>query len=166
MQILRKTSDILHSYTSVLAGIIVSVLTVLSVIGVIFRFVFDNPIVWLYELSLLMFSWIIFLGVAMAFKVNEHMNLTFIVDNLKPGKKYLAKQIIYFISLIFMVICVKEGFSIAGGTMNQYYNTIPVPKGIFYLSLPISAIPSIIHIILHMLDLKAENTVKISSIKN
>ena len=45
MQILRKTSDILHSYTSVLAGIIVSVLTVLSVIGVIFRFVFDNPIV-------------------------------------------------------------------------------------------------------------------------
>ena len=39
-----------------------------------------------------MFSWIIFLGVAMAFKVNEHMNLTFIVDNPKPGK-YLANKL-------------------------------------------------------------------------
>ena len=58
------------------------------------------------------------------------------------------------ICIIFLAIASIHGFKVTLSTWGQSYNTIPVRKGIFYLSFSLAAIPSIIHIIVHMIELK------------
>jgi TRAP-type C4-dicarboxylate transport system permease small subunit len=154
MNIVKKISDILYSITGTLAGILIAILTIASFTGVIFRFIFNNPIVWLFEFSILCFSWIIFFGVAMAFRTGDHMNLTFVVSHLPAKLQYIWKQGIYLICIIFFIIALKEGIAISKGTWFQSYNTIPLPVGLFYLALPVNAVPAIIHIIMKMLELE------------
>jgi TRAP-type C4-dicarboxylate transport system permease small subunit len=155
MKQLERLSQILDDITSSLSGILISVLTIATLGGVFYRYVLGKPLDWIYELTIVCFSWMIFLGIAMAFKKNEHIAISFVVDNLPPKASYYLRQIINLICLAFLLVAAYHGILVTMSTMSLYYDTIPVSKGIFYLSMPISAIPASIHILVHVLRLRA-----------
>lgn len=157
MRQLETLSRVLDDITSTISGILMSVLTILTLGGVFFRYVLGNPVAWIYEVTIVSFSWMIFLGMAMAFKNNEHISILFVVDNLSPRVKYYWKQIVNVLVLIFLVIACYQGVRVTMGTMGQSYNTIPVPRGIFYLAFPIGAVPSFVHVLLRILVLRKEH---------
>lgn len=154
MNVLKRISDALDNVVSTLSGAFMTVLTVLTLIGVFFRYVLGSPIAWVYEFTIVCFSWMIFLGAAMAFKNNEHISLTIVVGNLPPKLQYWWRQVIFAICIVFLAVGIFHGFKVVGGTWGQTYNTIPVPKGVFYLSFPLAGIPAIIHLIVQMFELK------------
>lgn len=154
MELFKKIDAALYKFSSAIAGILMIYLVASTLVGVFFRFVLGNPIAWIYEASIVSFSWIIFFGVAMAFKNNEHMSLEFVIANLKPLAEYILRQIINVVCLSFMIIGMYHATRIAARTWAQMYNTIPLPSGVFYLSFPLAAIPGISHIIMRMLTMK------------
>ena len=154
MELFKKIDEILYKISSVIVGVLMIFLTVSTLTGVFFRFVLGHPLAWVYEASIVSFSWIIFVGVAMAFKNHEHMSLEFVVENLNPKAKYILLQIINIICLLFMVIGMYQAFKIVGRTWNQKYNTIPIRSGVFYLSFPLGAIAAISHLLMRIITLK------------
>jgi TRAP-type C4-dicarboxylate transport system permease small subunit len=154
--ILLRIRDALQAITGGIAAILVGLLTLANFIGIICRFVFNNPLEWTFEFSIICFSWVIFLGVGMAFKNSEHMSLTFIVSNLPSKLRYFWNQAIHLVCLIFLVIAFVEGIRVTAGTWEQPYNTIPINKGLFYLSLPVGALTGFFSIVLNILNLKKE----------
>jgi TRAP-type C4-dicarboxylate transport system permease small subunit len=162
--VLEKMRDVFQVFTSAIAVILAAVLIIINFIGIICRFVFNYPLSWTFELSILCFSWIIFLGMGLAFKQGEHMSLTLIVGKLTGKLRYVWKQGICLICIVFLVIALVEGLRVMGATLAQTYNTIPVSKGLFYLALPIGSINGILSIICTMLDLKvvAKNSITAS----
>ncbi len=157
MELFKKIDTAFNRFTSVVAGVLMIYLVLSTLIGVFFRFVLGNPLAWVYEASIVSFSWIIFFGVSMAFKNNEHMSLEFVVANLKPKAQYVLRQIINVICLAFMIVGMYYSIKIVGRTWAQMYNTIPVPSGVFYLSFPLAAVPAISHIIMRMMTLQVED---------
>jgi C4-dicarboxylate transporter DctQ subunit len=152
MRLLSKISDILDFAASALAGIITIVLTTITLAGVIYRFVLDNPIVWVYEFTVVCFAWMIFLGMSMAFKRKEQISLTFLSDALPEGARVWLSRVILLVLLVFLVISTKEGVAVSQSTWYQVYNTVPISKGLFYASLPVSAVISFVHILLEFLE--------------
>lgn len=157
MKILDKLSHILDEVTSTISGALMSILSLATLGGVFFRYVLGSPLDWIYELTIVSFSWMIFLGMAMAFKNNEHIAIGFVVENLPPRAKYMLKQVIHLIILIFLIIAFYHGLKVTMGTMRQFYDTIPIPKGIFYLSFPVAAVPSFVHVLAASLTLREEH---------
>lgn len=154
MNFVKKLSNILDTIVSTISGVIMSVLTVITLSGVVFRYVFGNPLAWVYEFTIVSFVWMIFLGTAMAFKENEHISLDFVVSNLPPKVQYYWREGIYVICIIFLLFASFNGFKVTMSTWGQSFNTIPVRKGVFYLSFSLAAIPAIVHIFVHMMELK------------
>jgi len=152
MRLLSKISDILDYAASTLAGIITVVLTTITLAGVIYRFVLDNPIVWVYEFTVVCFAWMIFLGMSMAFKRKEQISLTFLSEALPEGPRVWLNRLILIIVLIFLVISTREGLAVSQSTWYQVYNTVPISKGFFYASLPVSAVISFVHILVDFLE--------------
>ena len=73
-----------HHESLVICATILAGLCLIIVYSVIMRFIFNNPVTWQYELTLVGLCWAIFIGMPMTFHKQEHLRLTFVSDKLAP----------------------------------------------------------------------------------
>jgi tripartite ATP-independent transporter DctM subunit len=71
----------------VISAILMLTIFTLLLGGVISRYVFSFPIIWIDEVVSLSFLWLAMLGTAIAMHRNEHLRLTLFQDMLSPRKK-------------------------------------------------------------------------------
>jgi TRAP-type C4-dicarboxylate transport system permease small subunit len=147
MIFISKLSDGLNDLAERLAVMLLAVLSLLTFGGVIARYVFNSPIVWLYETTLVIFSWLIFLGVSIAFKREEHINLDLINKYLSPKGAVILRMITQVLIAVFLLIVVKDGIDVIQDTMTQKYITINLSTGWFTAAFPVCAVVSLIHLL-------------------
>ena len=68
----------------VVSALLMTVIVVLLLGGVVSRYVFSNPVVWIDEAVALAFIWVAMIGAALAMHRNEHLRLTLFLDMLPP----------------------------------------------------------------------------------
>ena len=149
---LRRLSDLLNDVAERIAIVLLAIITILTFIGVLSRYVFGTPIIWLYETTLVLFSWATFFGVSIAFKREEHIHLDIIMHHIGDRGANILRAVIKGILLIFLGIILIDGISIIRDTMTQSYNTIPVPYSWFYAAFPVCAVISCIHLVSQAAD--------------
>ena len=76
--------------------------TVILLIGVVARFVFDNPLVWSDEIASLLFLWLAMLGAAIALRRGVHMRLTTVTALLSPTWRARLDSLAIGIPLLFL----------------------------------------------------------------
>ncbi|MGD1823355.1 MAG: TRAP transporter small permease [Pleomorphochaeta sp.] len=152
-KIIISLSDFLYKLFKELDIILLLVLAVLTFSGVVSRYLFNNPLVWLYELTLVLFSWIIFGGISMAFKTGENIRVDLFGNHRKKLKKIFAIFGNIF-TIIFLLVVIKNGITIISTTWAQQYNTIDISTAWFYIPFPLCALVSIIHIFSGLLEKK------------
>lgn len=151
VKLLGKISDFLDAIASIVTVILVAFLSVLIFAAVLWRYVLNNPITWQYEVTLVCLSWVIFIGMSMTFKHKEHMSLTFITNRLKSKVKVVWLDVIDLVCIAFLVMGIITSISIVQNTWSQMYMTVALSRGLFYLSFPIGAFISIVHLVYHIL---------------
>lgn len=73
-----------------IASLTMSILFILTIIGVVYRYVLNNPLVWLEEVQILLVVWTVFLGGSAAFRVGSHMSMEFVYEKFGvKGRKTL-----------------------------------------------------------------------------
>jgi len=146
--IIGKVSDVLDKIATVMTVSLMAFLSILIFMSVFWRFVLNKPIVWQYETTLVCLSWVVFIGMSMTFKSQEHMVLTFVTNRLKPKVKKEWLNIIDIICIIFMIIGIFIGHLIVKSTASNWYLTLPfIRKSFFYLAFPIGCAISLIHLV-------------------
>ncbi|MDK2934835.1 MAG: TRAP-type transport system small permease protein [Clostridiales bacterium] len=150
---ISRLSNIANAIAEKIALILVTVLTILTMTGVIYRYVLKSPLVWLYETTIVVFAWMVFIGASIAFKRREHIKLEFLVSSVPEKVSRVLKIIIEFITIMFLFFVIKEGFQIVKDTWAQTYNTINLSIAWFYASFPVSAIFMEIHLIEAVVEL-------------
>jgi TRAP-type C4-dicarboxylate transport system permease small subunit len=117
-----------------------AILFSLLVVGVIARYIFSSPIVWQYELSQVLFVWLMFLGSSVAFYNFDHITIDAFVDILPRMARnitiFLVRLGILFISILLIV----EGFKLVEAFSSKYFRTIPLSISWLYTASPISFI--------------------------
>ena len=149
-----KVSDSLNIIFEKITIIIFALITVLTFSGVISRYIFGSPIIWLYETTLVLFSWVTFMGISIAFKRNEHIYLDFIFHKVSYKTGERIKITIKIITILFLIVVFKDSIEIIMETFGQYYNTINISTGWFYLPLLICSSVSIIHLLSQLFENK------------
>lgn len=155
---LRRLSDLLNDFAERIAIVLLAIITILTFIGVLSRYVFGTPIIWLYETTLVLFSWATFFGVSIAFKREEHIHLDIIMHHISDRGAKILRVVIKAILFIFLGIIIIDGISIIKDTMTQSYNTIPVPYSWFYAAFPVCAVISCIHLASQAADAFVQDT--------
>lgn len=70
-----------------LIAILLGLMTLLTFVNVILRYVFNSSIIWSLEVVLVMFSWLVLLGVSYCFKVRAHLGVDAVTNLLPPGPR-------------------------------------------------------------------------------
>jgi TRAP-type C4-dicarboxylate transport system permease small subunit len=145
---IESISIFLNKIATAITVFLMSFLCILIFASVFWRFVLNDPIVWQYEVTLLCLSWVVYIGMSMTFKTKEHMSLTFVTNALKPEVRVIWLNAIDIVCIVFLIIGVITGISIAKSTWSNYYLTLPfIRKSFFYMAFPIGCSISIIHLI-------------------
>ncbi len=76
---LRRIDDGACRIEDVLLTVLISLVTLLVCAAVAYRYVLNDPLTWSEELIILLFDWMIFLGVANAFRARSHIIIDVVV---------------------------------------------------------------------------------------
>ncbi len=147
MKAFDKFCVLLDKIASVITMSFMIFLTVLIGVNVVMRFIFNSPIAWQYEATLVCMSWVVFIGMSIAFRNEEHMRLTFVSNALPEKFQPVWIVIMDAFVLIFLVYGGYCSISVVQNAMPTLYQTIPVSRGLFYMPFPIGCLFSVCHII-------------------
>ena len=102
-----NVKNFLKNIDSHVAVIALSGIILLTGTNVIFRYVFSKPIPWTEEVTLLLFVWLIFLGMATAMKSDTHIGVDYFVEKLSGKARIVAELfriIVMYIGIVYVLI--------------------------------------------------------------
>ncbi|MCI8295110.1 MAG: TRAP transporter small permease [Lachnospiraceae bacterium] len=122
-----------------IAGLCLTILVVVTFVGVIFRYFLNAPLIWEEEIQLMMITWTIYFGAAAAFRTGGHIAIDMIVD-MFPVKIQKVFDI-----LIFLVTTGVLGFLMMNGAalVRQFIRTgrttniLRIPSQYVYVAIPV-----------------------------
>ena len=122
--------------------ILLACLIVLTVGGVLKRYILRNPISWLEEIQALLFMWITFIGGSAAFRYASHVSIEILVDSLPKKIGGLIERFDVLLQLLILVYLCYQEFTyyfqlISTGKVT---NLLRIPYSVAYLALPIGGV--------------------------
>ena len=159
----HKLAEALFNFAGYVVTADLAFTCLMIVYSVIMRSVFNNPVKWQYELTLVCLCYAIFIGMPMCFYKDENLRLTFITNKLKPKVWAVYMTVIDLLLITFLVFGFVQSLSIIKTTWSQFYKTIAIRKGVYYLAFPIGAALSVVALIDQILQRKASDA---PSLKN
>lgn len=142
MKLYKHLDDHVETY---LSSILLIFFSILVIVQVVMRYVFNSPLTWSEELSRYAFVWFVYTSAAYAVRYQRHVKFTFLVNALNRVS-YVYGQIVKIIALFLWIgfLIFIDYYSIQM-VINQY-NTGQVspanqiPMYIVYLGLPLGAL--------------------------
>ncbi len=116
------------------------ILFTLLAAGVIARYIFNSPIIWQYELSQVLFIWLMFLGATVAFFDYQHITINVFVDALPQIARNFCRILVRLSVFVFSIIVVKEGFRLVQAFSPNNFRTIAISLGWLYAAPTVSFI--------------------------
>jgi tripartite ATP-independent transporter DctM subunit len=110
-----------HSVEIPAALLVVAEIVVLLA-GVIWRYVFHEPLIWSDELASILFLWLAMLGSVIALRLGEHMRMTAFVGMVGPRARAFLDVVAIAAALAFLVLIIEPAYEFAA---EEIYITTP-----------------------------------------
>jgi TRAP-type C4-dicarboxylate transport system permease small subunit len=117
-----------------------TVMTILVIMNVILRKVFNSGLSWSEEASRFLFIWVTFLGSILANNAalhGEHMRMDFIVEKLTGVPRKLVEVVALLIVLVILGTLFIGGVEVVQQTWPFLTSALEIPRGAVYLCAPI-----------------------------
>lgn len=146
---LEFLSNKLENIERVLCGALIVAFTLLLMVNVVSRYVFDAPIFFAEELALLILVWMGYLAIAYSVSQDKQIGMSVVVDRL-PEKAREAVSIIVDVIMLFiscLLLWSTIGWLQSTSVAFEQVVSLDTPKWPFYLVLPVFWVALIIHIL-------------------
>ena len=137
---MNKLDKIVDFFSKIVMGISVLILSIVTILQVIARFIFSNTIPWGQDIIRLAFVYLVFFGGAYCVFKNEHLNIDIIFNILNEKNKKILTILIDILLIIFFIFLVYYGFIFTKTGLNQKAPYLDIPMAVYYLSLPTAAL--------------------------
>jgi TRAP-type transport system small permease protein len=118
---------------------LMAAITIVVFLQVVFRFVFNDPLVWTDESSRHLLIWISLIGAAAAFRLGGHYGMSILIDRLPLHQRRLAVTFGTFIIAGFAAIVFVYGVFDTLNASRQRSITLPIRMHWAYLAIPVGS---------------------------
>lgn len=152
MKTIKKIVEFVDKVVKYLAVAAFSVMTVLIILQVFYRYVLQSSLSFSEELARYLFIWATLLGAAMCVNRRSHVSFDLIMIHLPTELRKYGGLIINLICIFFYAILVIYGIKVVGVTLGQTSPALGVKMGYIYLSIPVSGAVMLLNGIYIMFD--------------
>ena len=142
MEAKDKELGILENLDYVIAGIALSVLVLVTFVGVFTPYFLKMPFAWGEEFQLACFVWITFLGVGAAFRSGSHVAIELLVERMPERVARYVELGGYAVSMIIFTFFLYYGTQIVLSmvAMGRTTNILGIPYAAIYIVVPIGCL--------------------------
>ena len=108
-----KLERVIHAAIAPVASALVLIEIVVLAVGVVSKFVFHRPLVWVDELASMCFLWLAMMGATVALLRREHMGLTALVLRFSPAKRLAARALVEAVIALFLILILPWAYEYA-----------------------------------------------------
>jgi len=87
-----------------LIAIILGLMTIITFMNVIARFVFKTNILWALEATVFLFAWMVLIGMSYCVKTKTHLGVDAVINMVSPGARKVMAILSVGLSLFFAVL--------------------------------------------------------------
>ena len=145
MKSYKKFVDAVNSASFWVAIATTSVMSVMVVLQVFFRYVLKTSLSFSEELARYLFVWSTFLGSAIAFSKRAQVSIEIIVAKLPTKTKKGAIVVTNFFSAVFFVLMIVYGIQMIFRTMSQTSPALGISMSYVYAAVPIAGLVMLIN---------------------
>jgi TRAP-type transport system small permease protein len=127
--------------------VILAAMAVMVFTNVALRFLTDQSILWVEEVSRYLMIWLTFLGAGLVLRYGGHIGIDTLQEAL-PRQAAWIRMAIYALLLIFFATMLWLGARYSMVTWGQTTPVMQIPIGAVYLALPIGFALLIVHLLL------------------
>lgn len=130
----------------IISVIAISVISFLTIINVICRFVLNSPISWAEEITLGCFIWLVFIGISSAMKRDGHIGVDYFIQKMPKAIRNVCTIIgaaaIYFVLIYIFIFW---GFELASQAGSKVTPVLGISYTYIDLAVPIGGFLTAIH---------------------
>lgn len=123
-------------------------MAVLVFANVVMRYVFNNSIIWVEELTQYQMIWVTYLGAGLALREGRLVAVDSLQDLLSVAWRRAVRHFLALALAVFLLALAVLGARIAVFTWTQETPVMNIPAGLPYLAVPIGAAGMLLHIVL------------------
>jgi TRAP-type transport system small permease protein len=97
-------------------------IVVVLFLGVVMRYVFDAPLFWSEEVSLLGLIWLTFLGGTVLVRQDKNVSITILTNRLPPRAKRWLDYLNHLLIILCLVVMIDQSWKLSE---HLYYSTTP-----------------------------------------
>ena len=135
---MQRICDGLRWFLARASGVLFGGVFLVTVLNITLRNLGGVTWLWIPGLSRLLFIWSVFLATAVLYERNDHLIMDFFVNKFSPQRKKSLELTINMVILLFLILFVLYGLSIARVRMRISFETWKFPTGVAYLAAPVS----------------------------
>lgn len=121
------------------AGFCFSMMSIITILGVGFRYILNHPLIWAEESSRCFMIWGIFIGISIATKRRAHLGIDIFVSFAPKGaRKSLGVVSVLFLILTYIgMLILSAGYVASAFRIGNASPILRIPYWIIYLAMPI-----------------------------
>jgi TRAP-type C4-dicarboxylate transport system permease small subunit len=131
----KRWGDVFGKLNKLIEGLSVFLFCLLCMVvfvGVIARYVFNRSLFWTEEVSIYLFTWVVFIGSYSAYRHNRHISISLFMEKLPIKVQKVIFIIDDFLILGFLVLFLAQSMNFT--KMNQTMNSIALNIPLSYIS--------------------------------
>ncbi len=96
-----------HEFEETAIAVLLGLMTLLTFVNVIMRYLFNSMVIWGLEVVLVLFAWLVLFGVTYAFKVTANLGVDAIISIVSPRARYVLALLAAGCCLIYALLIAK-----------------------------------------------------------
>jgi len=135
--ILVDVNRVLNKVSRATVGIMLAINLSIVFAGVVFRYLLNQPIGWVYEVAVFLMMWSAFVGSAAVSRDKGHVALEFLVDKLPTRIRSWIKVFVGLIVILFLGIIIYYSIDMIAGLLKTRSPYLRLPMIWVYSSVPV-----------------------------
>jgi TRAP-type C4-dicarboxylate transport system permease small subunit len=132
-------------------GVLVIIMTLVTLDQVVSRYVFDAPLIWSEEAARYLFIWVALIGAAAAVRRGSHYGLEVVFQRLPAGAQATFSIVIWLVMAAFAVVLTLKGVTETVQASRQFSSSLPMRMHWAYAAVPVGAGLMVWHLIARLI---------------
>ncbi len=121
-----------------LIAVFLGVMTLLTFVQVVLRYVFNSGFIWSLEATTYAFTWMVLLGMSYGVRTGSHIAVDLVARALPPGPRKIMGLLAVALCLVYAGLMAYGGYNLVDRLMTLGHNArdIPLPRWLLISILP------------------------------
>lgn len=128
----------------VIASVFIAIMTIVVILGVFFRYVLNNSLSWVEDVSLIMMVTVAFLVAAFAYRTGSNVAIEYLIDKFPKKISRVVQLVIHTLVLWILYRYLIESFALIDRGWGIKVNSLPISWAWCYMVIPVCFVAMIL----------------------